>query len=125
MPRAKRRVRRRHAPRRGRALGLVVFTRAWTIAEACIGVLGALALVVAVEAVSTLVQRERPHSTAIGLVLLVVTMGVMAWLAAAKRRAAVALGSRALHADAFQATACMLLAAIALAGLGLNAAFGR
>lgn len=56
--------------------------------------------------------------------LLVVTMGVMAWLAAAKQRAAVALGSRALHADAFQATACMLLAAIALAGLGLSAAFG-
>jgi divalent metal cation (Fe/Co/Zn/Cd) transporter len=46
------------------------------------------------------------------------------WLAGATRGAAAALGSRALEADAFQATACWWLSLITLAGIGLNAAFG-
>ena len=53
-----------------------------------------------------------------------VTLGVMFWLARAKRRAAAALDSCALRADSFQATACMWLAAMTLVGVGLNAAFG-
>ena len=46
------------------------------------------------------------------------------WLARAKRGTARALGSRALHADAFQTTACWWLSLITLSGIGLNAAFG-
>jgi divalent metal cation (Fe/Co/Zn/Cd) transporter len=53
-----------------------------------------------------------------------VSLGVMWWLAKAKRRAAVALGSRAMEADAFQTTACWWLSLTALGGVGLNAAFG-
>jgi divalent metal cation (Fe/Co/Zn/Cd) transporter len=48
----------------------------------------------------------------------------MVWLARAKRRAAAALGSRALEVDAFQTTACWWLSLITLAGIGLNVAFG-
>ena len=84
----------------------------------------ALALVIATDALVTLAHHERPRPTAVGIVLTVVTIGVMAWLARAKRQAAAALDSCALRADAFQATACMWLAAVALAGMGLNAACG-
>jgi divalent metal cation (Fe/Co/Zn/Cd) transporter len=45
-------------------------------------------------------------------------------LARASRRVARALGSRALEADATQTSLCAYLSAIALAGVGLNAAFG-
>jgi divalent metal cation (Fe/Co/Zn/Cd) transporter len=48
----------------------------------------------------------------------------MFWLARAKRRTAIALGSRAMQADAFQTTACWWLSLAVLAGLGLNTAFG-
>ena len=69
-------------------------------------------------------QRARPHPSPVGIVLTVLTICVMCWLAAAKRRAAKALGSRALKADSFQATACMWLSAITLIGLGLNTMLG-
>lgn len=84
----------------------------------------ALAIYIAIDAVVTLWRRDHPHPTLVGIVLMVVTIAVMYWLAAAKRRTAVALDSRALKADSFQATACMWLSAITLAGIGLNALFG-
>jgi divalent metal cation (Fe/Co/Zn/Cd) transporter len=84
----------------------------------------ALALYVAWDAASTLVERERPRPTLVGVVLPAISMVLMIWLARAKRRAAADLGSRALEADAFQTTACFWLSAIALAGLSLNAALG-
>lgn len=45
-------------------------------------------------------------------------------IARASRKVARALGSRALEADAAQTSLCSYLSAIALAGVGLNAAFG-
>jgi divalent metal cation (Fe/Co/Zn/Cd) transporter len=60
----------------------------------------------------------------VGIALTTVSMFVMLWLGRAKRRAAAALGSRALEADAFQTTACWWLSIITLAGIGLNAALG-
>ena len=59
-----------------------------------------------------------------GVVLTAVSLFVMRWLAKAKRRAAAALGSRALEADAFQTTACWWLSLSALAGIGLNTLWG-
>ena len=79
---------------------------------------------IVVDAVWTLWRGERPHPSALGLILVTVTIGVMYWLARAKRRAAATLGSRALAADSFQATACLWLSLITLAGVGLNALFG-
>ena len=83
-----------------------------------------LAAYVAVDAGLALWHRERPEASPVGIALTLISLGVMVWLARAKRRAAVGLGSRALEADAFQTTACWWLSLITLAGLALNAAFG-
>ena len=83
-----------------------------------------LAAYVVSDAVKALWLREQPDVSAVGLVLLAVSMLVMQWLARAKRRTGIALGSRALVADAFQTTACWWLSVTALVGIGLNALFG-
>lgn len=84
----------------------------------------ALAAFIAIDAAMTLVQKERPDPSGLGIALASVSLGVMWWLARAKRTVARALGSRALEADAFQTTACWWLSLVVLAGIGLNAAFG-
>ncbi len=83
-----------------------------------------LAAYVALDGVWTLVQKEHPHPSAVGIAVTTVSIAVMMWLARAKRVAARQLGSRALEADAFQTTACWWLSIIVLAGIGLNALFG-
>jgi len=84
----------------------------------------ALAAWVAFDAVRSLLDREKPEASLVGILLTAVSIGVMIWLAQAKRRTAAGLGSRALEADAFQTTACWWLSIITLAGIGLNAALG-
>jgi len=84
----------------------------------------ALAAFIAVDASSTLWQREEPSTSVVGIVLTALSLGVMWWLARAKRRVAHALNSRAMLSDAFQTTACWWLSLVALIGLGLNLAFG-
>jgi divalent metal cation (Fe/Co/Zn/Cd) transporter len=84
----------------------------------------ALALFVTVDAGVTLLRGNRPEGSPVGIGVTAVSLGVMWWLAKAKRRAAVALGSRAMEADAFQTTACWWLSLTALGGVGLNTAFG-
>ncbi len=88
------------------------------------GSLFLLAAYVAGDAAWTLWRRERPHPSLLGIGLTSIALVVMWWLARAKRRAAAALGSRALDADAFQATACFWLSLIALSSIALNALFG-
>jgi divalent metal cation (Fe/Co/Zn/Cd) transporter len=83
-----------------------------------------LAAYIAVDALWTLASGERPQPTMVGLALTMLSMLVMLWLARAKRRAAVELGSRALEADSFQTTACFWLSVVALCGMGLNATLG-
>jgi divalent metal cation (Fe/Co/Zn/Cd) transporter len=83
-----------------------------------------LAAYVAVEALRRLWNGEEARPSAVGIALTTVSLVVMAWLARAKRRTAIAIGSRAMEADAFQTTACFWLSATALAGIGLNAALG-
>ena len=84
----------------------------------------ALAAWVLGQALWTLLGGERPEATAVGIALPLVSIGVMAWLARAKRRVAGVLRSRALEADAFQTTTCFWLSVLTLAGIGLNAAAG-
>jgi divalent metal cation (Fe/Co/Zn/Cd) transporter len=84
----------------------------------------ALAVYVAFDALWTLWTRERPDSSRLGIAVTTLSLGVMVWLAREKRRAAHALGSRALEADSFQTTACWWLSLIVLAGVGLNSLFG-
>jgi len=88
------------------------------------GSLFALAAYVLVDATLALVAQERPDASWLGIGITGLSLGVMWWLARAKRRAAIALGSRALEADAFQTTACWWLSLIALGGIGANALFG-
>jgi divalent metal cation (Fe/Co/Zn/Cd) transporter len=83
-----------------------------------------LAAFVAIDAGHALWVRDRPEPSRVGIALTLVSLVVMVWLARAKRRAAQALGSRALEADAFQTTACWWLSLITLTGIGLNAVFG-
>lgn len=84
----------------------------------------ALAAYIVFDAVSTLLAGERPAPSPVGVALAALSLGVMWWLARAKRRTAIALGSRAMEADAFQTTACWWLSLAVLVGVGLNTAFG-
>ncbi len=83
-----------------------------------------LAAYIAFDAAKALISRERPEPTAIGIGITALSLVAMWWLAHAKRRTAMKLGSRALEADSFQTTACFWLSLITLAGIGLNAALG-
>jgi divalent metal cation (Fe/Co/Zn/Cd) transporter len=83
-----------------------------------------LAAYVVSDASLTLVNAERPEGSPVGIGLTIVSLVVMLWLARAKRRTGVELGSRALVADAAQTQACWYLSATTLAGLSLNALFG-
>lgn len=84
----------------------------------------ALAAYVAYDAATALLNQERPDASLVGIGLATVSIGVMLWLARAKRRTAAELGSRALAADAEQTQACWYLSIVVLAGIGLNALFG-
>ena len=84
----------------------------------------ALAAYVVFDAMTTLLTQERPDASPVGIALTAVSIGVMLWLARAKRRTAAELGSRALAADAEQTQACWYLSIVVLAGIGLNALFG-
>jgi len=83
-----------------------------------------LAAFVVVDSLWTLWERQKPRPSLVGIGLTAVSIGVMWWLARAKRRVADVLGSRALEADSVQTTACFWLSIIVLCGVGLNAAFG-
>jgi divalent metal cation (Fe/Co/Zn/Cd) transporter len=83
-----------------------------------------LATFVAVRAVIALVNQERPEPSVLGIAITALSIGVMWRLAQSKRRTAIALGSRAMEADAFQTTACWWLSVVTLVGIALNAAFG-
>lgn len=84
----------------------------------------ALAAWVAFDAGAALWRRERPEASVPGMAIAALSIVLMPVLARAKRRAAAALASRALAADAFQTTACWWLSVATLSGVALNAAFG-
>ena len=76
------------------------------------------------DATRTLIYRERPESSYVGIGLAVVSIAVMPVLARYKRRIARQIRSDALHADSKQTDICWYLASILLVGVGLNALFG-
>lgn len=84
----------------------------------------ALAAYVSLDAVKSLWLREQPHPSFVGMALTATSLVVMMWLAREKRRAARALESRAMEADAFQTTACWWLSLITFGGIGINALLG-
>ena len=84
----------------------------------------ALATYVTFDAAKSLIRREAPDESIVGICLAALSVVVMPLLVRAKRRVADAINSRAMHAEATQTQLCMYLSAILLAGLGLNLAFG-
>ena len=83
-----------------------------------------LAVGVGMESVRELATGAEPERSLFGIGLAVVSLAVMPLLAHTKRRVGEQLGSRAVTADATESMLCVLLSAILLAGLGLNALFG-
>ncbi len=83
-----------------------------------------LAAYVAFDAVKSLIIREPPEASYIGVGLAALSLVVMPLLARAKRKVAASINSRALQADSRQTDICAYLSAILLGGLLLNALFG-
>jgi divalent metal cation (Fe/Co/Zn/Cd) transporter len=83
-----------------------------------------LAAYVTFDAVKSLIKREPPAATYLGIGIAALSLVVMPLLARAKRRVAKEIHSHALEADARQTDICTYLSAILLGGLLLNAILG-
>ena len=83
-----------------------------------------LAAYVAFDSTKSLIQREPPERSVIGIGIAALSLLVMPWLARAKRNTAGNLSSASLRADSRQSSLCVYLSAILLGGLMLNALFG-
>jgi divalent metal cation (Fe/Co/Zn/Cd) transporter len=84
----------------------------------------ALAAYVLVQSAWGLWTGDAPAESLVGLVLAVVSLVVMPLIAWAKLRAAEAIGSGALRAEAKETLACSYLSFCLLLGLAANAVFG-
>jgi divalent metal cation (Fe/Co/Zn/Cd) transporter len=73
------------------------------------------------QSAQSLLRREAPESSWIGILLAIASLIVMPLLGLAKRKIARAMGSRALEADALETFICAYLSLTLLLGLGLNA----
>ncbi len=83
-----------------------------------------LAIYVTYDSVKSLIRREAPEESVIGIVLAAVSLIVMPLLVRAKRKVARSISSGALMADSKQTELCTYLSAILLGGLLLNAVLG-
>lgn len=83
-----------------------------------------LAIYVSYDSIKSLVRREAPEESLIGILLAAVSLIVMPLLVRAKRKVARAINSGALMADSKQTEICTYLSAILLGGLLLNALLG-
>lgn len=84
----------------------------------------ALGAYVLTDAVRRLATGDRPGTSIVGVAVTMLSLLVMPLLARAKLRAAAALGSRALRADAHETIVCAWLSFTTLVGLGLNVTIG-
>ena len=83
-----------------------------------------LAIYVSYDSIKSLIRREAPEESLVGIVLAAVSLAVMPLLVSAKRKVARAINSGALMADSKQTELCTYLSAILLGGLLLNALLG-
>ena len=83
-----------------------------------------LAIYLSYDSVKSLIRREAPEESLVGIVLAAVSLVVMPLLVRAKRKVARAIKSKALMADSKQTELCTYLSAILLGGLLLNALLG-
>lgn len=83
-----------------------------------------LAMYVSYDSIKSLIGREAPEESVVGIVLATVSLVIMPMLVRAKRKVARGINSGALMADSKQTELCTYLSAILLVGLVLNALFG-
>ena len=83
-----------------------------------------LAAYISFEAVSSLVQREEPLTSPVGIVLSILSLAVMPVLAFAKQRTGQEMSSRALVADSKETWVCSYLSLALLVGVGAYALLG-
>lgn len=76
------------------------------------------------EAVGSLISREPPLTSPVGIILAVLSLLVMTTLASVKQRTGKAMGSRALVADSKETWVCSYLSLALLLGVGAYAVFG-
>ena len=84
----------------------------------------ALSAYVAYDSLHSLLGREAPARSVLGIMIAAASLIAMPLLAREKRRIGIALGSAAMAADARQTDFCTYLSGILLGGLLLNAFFG-
>jgi len=89
------------------------------------GLLFALAAYVVLVSVLSLLGYREAQPSIVGIVLLLLAAMVMPWLASQKRKLAILTSSATLKADAAESALCGYLAWIALAGLVVNAIWGK
>jgi len=83
-----------------------------------------LAAYIGFDAIKSLIKRQPPAASYIGIGVAALSLVVMPILARAKRKVAATINSRAMKADSRQTDLCAYLSAILLGGLILNAIFG-
>lgn len=83
-----------------------------------------LAIYVSYDSVKSLIRRETPQESLVGIVLAAVSLIIMPLLVRSKRKVARGINSGALMADSKQTELCTYLSAILLGGLLLNALVG-
>ncbi|HUS12330.1 MAG TPA: cation transporter [Pyrinomonadaceae bacterium] len=83
-----------------------------------------LAIYVSYDSLKSLVRREAPEESLIGIILAAVSLVIMPLLVRAKRKVARGIRSGALMADSKQTELCTYLSGILLVGLLLNALLG-
>jgi divalent metal cation (Fe/Co/Zn/Cd) transporter len=83
-----------------------------------------LAAYISIEAVSSLLQREEPLTSPVGIVLSILSLVVMPVLAFVKQRTGQQMGSRALVADSKETWVCSYLSLALLVGVGAYALLG-
>lgn len=83
-----------------------------------------LAAYITYEAIESLIEREEPLTSPVGIVLSVLSLAIMPGLAWAKQRTGQEMGSRALVADSKETWVCSYLSLALLVGVGLYAIAG-
>lgn len=83
-----------------------------------------LAVYVSYDSIKSLIRREAPEESIVGIGLAAVSLIIMPLLVRAKRKVARGIKSNALMADSKQTELCTYLSAILLGGLLLNALLG-
>jgi cation diffusion facilitator family transporter len=83
-----------------------------------------LAMYIAWEAATSLISREEPLTSPVGIILAVLSLAVMPTLAIVKQRVGKEMGSRALVADSKETWVCSYLSLTLLLGVGAYAVVG-